>query len=77
MTLRTKTLFIIGATLGCLIAALYLSSRVILLRSFGRLERTRVADNVQRALNAFSIDLFNMDRLLHDWAAWDDACKFV
>lgn len=77
MTLRTKTLLIVGATLGCLVAALYLSARVILLRSFGALERDRVADNVQRALSAFSNDLFNMDRLLHDWAAWDDACKFV
>jgi PAS domain S-box-containing protein len=77
MTLRTKTLCIIGTMLGCLIAALYFSSRAILLQSFGTLEDRCTADNVQRALNAFSNDLFNMDRFLRDWAAWDDTCKFV
>ncbi len=77
MTLQAKTLCIIGATLGCLVAALYFSSRAILLRSYNTLEKDRVVENVQRSVNAFSSDLFSMDRFLHDWAAWDDACAFV
>jgi PAS domain S-box-containing protein len=77
MTLRTRTVVIVGATLGCFVAVLYFSSGAILLRAFGQIEERRVSDNVQRSINAFNDALFNIDRLLHDWAAWDDTYEFI
>ena len=52
MTLRTKTLLIITATLVGLIALLYASSKHILMGSFADLERESVQRNVRRASQA-------------------------
>lgn len=77
MSLRLKTLIIIGATLACLFTILFAASKLIILRSFARLEDKNSRDNIQRALNAWSDGLAMLDTKLVDWSAWDDTYAFI
>ncbi|MGQ9525394.1 MAG: response regulator [Armatimonadota bacterium] len=77
MNLRTKTLVIVLVTSALLVAALYGSARAILLSSFTALERESVAVDVHRALSAFWLQVDEIDRNASDWAAWDDAYRFL
>lgn len=77
MSLRLKTLIIIGATLACLFTILFAASKLIMLRSFARLEDKNSRNNVQRALNAWSEGLAMLDVKLVDWSAWDDTYAFI
>ncbi|MBN1287098.1 MAG: HAMP domain-containing protein, partial [Anaerolineae bacterium] len=77
MTLRTKTLAIIGATLLGLIGILYVASQSILVGSFSELETYDTQQNVERALSALSDTLLAMDSTVYDWATWDDTYAFI
>lgn len=77
MSLRLKTLIIIGAILAGLFIILFATSKLIMLRSFARLEDKSSRDSVQRALNAWSDGLAMLDTKLVDWSAWDDTYAFI
>lgn len=77
MTLRKKTLIIIGITLIALIAILYGASRIILLRSFAELETQNIRQNVERAMSGLSESIADLSRSTADWAAWDDTYAFI
>jgi len=77
MTLRSKTIIIAAAALVALIAAVYISSRSVLLYSFTRLEKEATQRDVQRALNALDTQLLELDTTTDDWAAWDDTYRFM
>ncbi|MCQ3980540.1 MAG: histidine kinase, partial [Anaerolineae bacterium] len=77
MTLRTKTLLVIGVTLLGLIALLYITGSAIWLDSFAGLEEQITGQNVRRAVNAIFDDLKTLDALAGDYAEWDDTYAFV
>jgi signal transduction histidine kinase/CheY-like chemotaxis protein len=77
MTLRSKTLFIVGITLVGLIGVLYITSTTILLGGFARIEEQNTRRNVQRALDAYTDEIAKVDITTHDWAAWDDTYAFI
>src|SRR5687768_2090293 len=77
MTLRTKTLIIIGVTLVGLIVLLYLISQTILLGSYAQLEEQGVRQNVERVQAALLDKLATLNRTAGDWAPWDDTYAFV
>lgn len=77
MSLRKKTLLIIGATLGCLIVLLYTSSRTILLDSFVQLENETVRENTERGQAAIRKETNALLVTARDWAYWDDTYTFV
>jgi PAS domain S-box-containing protein len=77
MTLRKKTLIIIGATLAALILILYAASRIILLDSFAKLEEQHTRQNVERVQSALSDDLAKLNSTAGDWAQWDDTYAFI
>ena len=77
MTLRKRTITIVGAAIFALMAILYVSSRTILLDSFIRLEEEATQRDVQRALNAFDNQVRELDTTADDWAAWDDTYRFM
>lgn len=77
MTLRKKTLLIIGAILVSLIGILYAVQQNILLHSFADLERQNTENNVGRALNALSDDISGLVTMTRDWATWDDTYNFI
>lgn len=77
MTLRKKTLLIMGAILVSLIGILYAVQPNILLHSFADLERQNSKKNVGRALNALSDDISGLVTMTNDWATWDDTYNFI
>src|SRR5262245_2783924 len=77
MTLRKKTPLIIGVTLLTLLVALYAASSTILASGFAQLEEQNTAQNVDRALKAFSNDLDTLRTTAGDYAFWDDAYAFI
>ncbi|MFC2019094.1 CHASE4 domain-containing protein [Chloroflexota bacterium] len=77
MTLRKKTIIIIGIAFSALILAIYLIAQVILMDSFVRLEENNARLNVSRVMSALEADIANLETLTSDWAAWDDTYAFV
>lgn len=77
MTLRTKTLLLIGATLIVLILALYITLRVILLNGFAALEEQEIRAELNSVRTFLDAELSTMHAYLEDWASWDDTFDFV
>ncbi|MFQ5996480.1 MAG: CHASE4 domain-containing protein [Dehalococcoidales bacterium] len=77
MTLRRKTLLIIGATFYGVIILLFFISRNILLDSFVELEKQSALQNTERVLSTLSREVFQLEATIGDWAAWDDTYAFI
>ena len=77
MTLRQKTLLIIGVTLLCLLIMLYISLSAIWLNGFAKIESQRIHQNVERVTQALANDLSELNTTAGDWSAWDETYAFV
>jgi PAS domain S-box-containing protein len=77
MSLRRKTILLMLATLAALILLLYLVLRMLLLDSYGTLERQVVERNLERATVNFQDNADHMERAIHDWSSWDDTYRFA
>jgi PAS domain S-box-containing protein len=77
VTLRLKTLVIIGATLLGLLVAFALLSRVTLLSRFSVFENDQVRSHVERASTALVNELDQLSTIARDDAQWDAAYNFV
>jgi diguanylate cyclase (GGDEF)-like protein len=77
MTLRKKTLLIVGATLLILIIMLSVMSRIIILRSFLKLEEKYVFQNIHRTQAFINENLTNLNSKARDWATWNNTYEFI
>lgn len=77
MTVRTKTLVIIGLTLLSLIVILSFVSQTIMLNSFAKLEERIAEQHVGQARNAFYENINHLNVNTSDWSAWDDTYNFI
>ena len=77
MTLYKKTLLIISVTILSLLLGLYLASRTIVLRSFVTLEEKQLRQRLEQARSALFDEIAALDRLVFDWALWDDSYEFI
>ncbi|HML05717.1 MAG TPA: CHASE4 domain-containing protein, partial [Methanobacterium sp.] len=77
MKLREKTLILIGITIVCSIAVMYIATTVTLIGGFENLEKENTIKNVELASSALSHELSDLNDLLYDWSVWDDSYKFV
>lgn len=77
MSLRQKTIVIIGLTFIGLTVLLYTISRFIVLVGFSQLEEKNISQNVTRARNVIFDELVGLGGTTHDWANWDDTYAFV
>ncbi|MGA7932445.1 MAG: CHASE4 domain-containing protein, partial [Kovacikia sp.] len=77
MTLRKRTLVIIGATLIGLNAVLYSISTRLLLGSSVQAEEQDTWQMMKGVLNVFAKSLEQFNEKYVDWSVWDDAYKFV
>lgn len=77
MSLRVKTLIIIGSTLIGLVIALYGLFRGIVLSSFEQLEAQNMQRNVERVLNAVANELDLLSGVNADWAYWTSTYEFM
>ncbi len=71
MTVRRKTLLIIGVTCLGLVTVLYAASRSFLLGGFIKLEQASARENMQRVLNALDDDVDGFRRFTRDRSASD------
>ena len=77
MTLRTKTITIIGLTVVALFGVLLAASQLVLMSGFVRLEQQSMQRDVDRALAALTAEEAGMASTIADWANWDDTYQFV
>jgi signal transduction histidine kinase/DNA-binding response OmpR family regulator len=77
MTLRKKTLFIVGLTLVGLLVVQYAISTTILLGGFANVEEQNTRRNVERVLDAYTDELDQLGLTTSDWATWDDTYAFI
>ncbi len=76
-SLRRKTLLIIALTTIGLVGGLFLISRFLLNRGFGKLEEQFARENVGRASTAIANDLTALDRTTSEYAAWDQTYAYA
>jgi diguanylate cyclase (GGDEF)-like protein/PAS domain S-box-containing protein len=77
MRKTTKEILLLVALIAGISSFLYISSRLILLESFARLEQDYTAENVRRALNSIADDIKQIDTITGDYAGWDEAYAFI
>lgn len=77
MTLRTKTLTLIGVTLVILIVALYIALSSILSNSFAALEAREIKTELDAVTTYLQAESRSLHNHLGDWANWDDTFEFV
>ncbi|MBN2144732.1 MAG: response regulator [Candidatus Aureabacteria bacterium] len=77
ITIRKKTLAIVSTGIVCLIAAVYLISRMIVLQGFVELEEKSVRTNLSWVQEAITDKMKHLDMVLCDWSSWDDTYSFI
>ena len=77
MTIRKKILLFSALALGGFLAAVYLSSRFALLRSFARLEIEFARESSYRLEKALANEEFALDVLARDYGEWDRTYDFM
>ncbi len=77
MSLRTKTLVIIGVALLCMAGLTYVTSRYTFMRGLEEIEERDTSKHVEQALGALSYLISNLEVDTADWAAWDDTYVFI
>src|SRR5687768_8994712 len=77
LSLRLKTLILVAVTTICLVAALYLPLRSLILDSFLRLENDVALRDLARAKNAIDFDFLQLQTTTGDYAVWDDTYAYL
>jgi sensor domain CHASE-containing protein len=77
MTLRKKTLWMVGTTLVGLLILLLTVLSTILLQGFTRLEEMEVEKNIARLNNIFADELERLFILAEDYGSWDDTYEYM
>jgi diguanylate cyclase (GGDEF)-like protein/PAS domain S-box-containing protein len=77
MTLRTRTLQLIGLSTAALIAVVYLTIAAISRKDYVQLEQREALKNIQRVKDAINASLEGLSTINRDWSAWDDTYTFI
>lgn len=77
MTIRKKTVLIIGATGISLLLIFSVISYSIVLKSFIKIEIQYVQEHLQRTLRLINDDLDTLSKTLGDWAVWTATYNFM
>ncbi|OQW93786.1 MAG: hypothetical protein BWK79_09310 [Beggiatoa sp. IS2] len=77
MTLRKKTLLIVGISLMGLLGLLFTVSSTILLKGFTQLEYQAAQDNTRRLIDVLEDELGNLATEVEDYAEWDDTYQYM
>jgi sensor domain CHASE-containing protein len=77
MSLKLKAAIIIMGIFFLLGIVDFSIRKYIIFPSFLSLERENAVENAIRIQEAFNSEVQHLDRLLHDWSAWDDTYEFI
>src|SRR4030042_2568151 len=77
MTIKKRIIVILSIFfIGTIIITLAISSLIIQKR-FLEIENQTVSTNINRVINTFSNDIYEISYLNKDWSAWDDTYEFI
>ena len=77
MTLYRKALLNLAVVLVLAAVAVWAVAHWVVVRGFDAIEKADAEQHLQRAVAALENRLADLDRFAHDWASWDDACRYV
>ena len=77
MTIRAKSLIIIGVSLLCMAGLVYITSRFTFMRGLERIEERNTSESVEQALSAFHYLISDLETDTAKWSAWDDTYAFI
>lgn len=77
MTLRTRTLRLVGLSIAALVAVVYLTISVLSRGDYARLEQQETLKNIQRVHDAIKASLEALSTSDRDWSVWDDTYTFI
>jgi signal transduction histidine kinase/DNA-binding response OmpR family regulator len=77
MSLRRKTLLVVGTTLIFLFVVVFLTETSILTRGFAQIEADVTGRDVARVLDAYADEIAKIEATTTDWAEWDDSYEYV
>lgn len=77
MTIRRKVFVLILLLFALLGGADFLIQRFVIFPSFLELEYREAGDNLRRIVYALDREIVFLDRLCHDWAAWNDSYAYM
>jgi two-component system, NtrC family, sensor kinase len=77
MSIRKKTLIIVGLTLIVLMAVMVIAAKVVVTEGFVALETEEAQMNAKRAVNKIDDVLETLKSVVGDWAPWDETYQFA
>ncbi|MEZ4671942.1 MAG: ATP-binding protein [Anaerolineae bacterium] len=77
MTVYKRTILVICLTLVAAVVVLYISSQLVLLKSYEQVEVQETGQHIQQALNTFNADIIAFKTLAQNWARWDSMRDFI
>ncbi len=77
MTLRKKTLLVTGFMIAGMVLTVFIIAQFVILQSYVKLDIDSANRNTQRAVNAFTNRLQGMEKVIIDWAYWDDTYQYA
>lgn len=77
LTLRQKTLLVVGATLTGLLGVLYATSSTLLKSNIKVAEKEYTRQAVESVLTIFAQTKQDFSARFPDWSAWDDTYRFI
>ncbi len=77
MTLRKKTLVIIGLLIASLLVILYIAAQVILVPNLLQLEAAQTRQSLDTIEKVLAKEFELLTSRVRDWSAWDDSYAFV
>ena len=77
MTIRQRTLALLGISVAVLVAVLWVLMSSVTLRSLERLERQETGLDVERATRALEESIVELHLKTADWSTWDDTWRYA
>ena len=77
MKIYKKVLIAVSITFFCFMLILYLVLSNFVLKSFSEIEKQNTIRNVESVKDTLSNEFFSLNRLIEDWASWDDTYEFI
>ena len=77
VSLRKKTLIIIGIVLAVMLIASYFLTQYVLVASYVRLERQETQKGVERVISVLNNRITWLEGNTSDWAFWDDTYNYA
>ncbi len=77
MTIRRKTILVIGGMSILIIPLLMVILWVTVLNNFNKVENDAVLQNLERAVNSIETNIKTLNNTVGDWSSWNESYNFI